>query len=254
MGVALREIGRYYQPADGYVANTDIAGYALVGHRFMTFAHESAFLSLSLDATVDKYHGSSSALSQVDNAFQVTATTRNLFSFTGIAGSHSVFIDGQGLLPFNQNGLVLGYLDGTSTPTDITLEAGRYGLGNLHTLLFSSNIPAYMHRATISLTLQGTDYYGAGASPMLQWLEAGGMTWQLNQRSSFTVGIRKIVGTAPPYPVPTGAINATNLSAAFHSFQPYGEFYAAYGNPNTVSTYPAAILKYIFYLGSAKGT
>ena len=86
LGIALREIGKYYLPADGYVANNDVAGYVVVGHRVLTFSRESALLSLSFDATVDSYHGTIGGLTQVDNAFQVTATTRNLLSITGIAG------------------------------------------------------------------------------------------------------------------------------------------------------------------------
>jgi len=37
-------------------------------------------------------------------------------------------------------------------------------------------------------------------------------------------------------------------------FKPYGELYAAYGNPNNISTFPAAIVKYIFYIDATKGT
>jgi hypothetical protein len=51
LGFALREIGQYYQPADGYVSNTNIAGYTVVGHRFLTFGNTSRLLSVSGNAT-----------------------------------------------------------------------------------------------------------------------------------------------------------------------------------------------------------
>jgi hypothetical protein len=254
LGIALRSIGRYYLPADGYVANTDVAGYDLVGHRFFSFSRTAPLLSLSLDATVDKYHGTIGGINQVDNALQATLTTRNLFSVTGIAGSHALYIPGQGLLPFNQNGIGVGYLDGTATPTDVTFQGGRYGRGYLDSILSSVNLPLFEHKTTLTIAAQGTDYRAASSPAVVQWLENAAVNWQITRRSSLSFGVRKIVGTAPTYPFLTQDVRATNVSAAFHYLQPYGELYAAYGNPNDIATFPAAIVKYIFYFGATKGT
>jgi hypothetical protein len=209
---------------------------------------------VSFDATTDSYHANDGALDQVDDTLQVTATTRKLLSLTGLFGSHSLFIPHQGLLPFNQSGFALGYLDGTSTPTDVSWQAGSYGHGYLNTLLSSTNIPIFTRKATVGFVLQGTDYRPNVGPQRVQWLEDAFVNWEINSRSSFSIGVRKIIGTAPPYPSATSAVNVTNLAASYHYLQPDGELYVAYGNPNNISTYPAAILKYIFYIGAPKGT
>ncbi len=48
--------------------------------------------------------------------------------------------------------------------------------------------------------------------------------------------------------------SCANVSVAYHLRFRNEEIYAAYGNPNTLTTVPQAILKMIFYLGSQKGT
>ena len=46
----------------------------------------------------------------------------------------------------------------------------------------------------------------------------------------------------------------TNVWIAYHLRLTNEEFYLAYGNPNTLTSVPQAILKVIFYLGGQKGT
>jgi len=46
----------------------------------------------------------------------------------------------------------------------------------------------------------------------------------------------------------------SNVSVAYHVRLSHAEVYAAYGDPNTLSTVPQALLKMIFYIGGQKGT
>jgi hypothetical protein len=88
----------------------------------------------------------------------------------------------------------------------------------------------------------------------IQWFDGVAYAYQVDPRSSFALGVRRVIGMPP---VPNGGGNCTstcsNVSIAYHLRLRHEEFYAAYGNPNTLSTVPQALLKVIFYIGQ-KGT
>jgi hypothetical protein len=67
--------------------------------------------------------------------------------------------------------------------------------------------------------------------------------------------LRSVTGN-PPVPNGGGACmgKCTNVWIAYHLRLTNEEFYLAYGNPNTLTSVPQAILKVIFYLGGQKGT
>ena len=78
--------------------------------------------------------------------------------------------------------------------------------------------------------------------------------------------MRKIIGTPPSvanffaYGVPFAPAApatfyaATNVSFAYAYHRKRDELYLVYGDASAPSTKPAAILKYVFYLGGEKGT
>jgi hypothetical protein len=253
IGVALRSIGEYYQPIDGYTQQPGISGFVATGHHFFTFSPDAPLLGLSVDGTYDRYHDRLGQVDQADNAFSASATTRNLFGASVYVGSHQLLLPNGNLVFFNQNGVTLGYLQSTITPANITFEGGRFGNGYLHSLL-SNMVLALPGHHLLGLEADRTTYRSDGGELLTQWLERASLSWQIDSSSSFTMGVRRIIGTAPPYPSPSPTLFATNVSAAYHRLLAHGEVYLVYGDPNTLSTTPAAIFKYIFYLGSTKGT
>lgn len=191
------------------------------------------------------------------------------------------------LLPFNANGFFLGYKTQTSTPSGITYSAGTYFHGRLTSWSYTTTIPL---RRGVNLSLEADSNQYApvaawqpqwqkeiGLEPAaMQWLERASIDWQFNRNASFDVGVRRIIGRnipnayqfpdlpAPPAQAPCsnvtqcGApfdyVNAGNVSFALHFLAAHNEFYVVYGNPNSLSTYPALYLKWIRYVGAEKGT
>jgi hypothetical protein len=64
------------------------------------------------------------------------------------------------------------------------------------------------------------------------------------------IGPNLPVSFAPPDFRP---LDAANVSVAFHFLTAKNEFYAVYGDPNSLSTKPALFLKWIRYIGAEKG-
>jgi hypothetical protein len=191
------------------------------------------------------------------------------------------------LLPFNSNGFFIGYKTQTATPSGITYSGGRYFHGHLTSWSYTSTIPL---RRGVNLTLEAdSNQYipnaawepawqrAFGLEPAAtQWLERASLDWQFNRYASVDVGVRRIIGRnipnayqfpdlpEPAYGVPcTGStqcylpfdyVNAGNATFAFHFLASHNEFYLVYGNPNSLSTYPAMYLKWIRYIGAEKGT
>jgi hypothetical protein len=89
----------------------------------------------------------------------------------------------------------------------------------------------------------------------VQWFDSVSYSYQIDRNSSFAIGVRKVDGDPPQ---PNGGGNCigvcTNVSVAYHLRLKDYEFYAAYGDPNTLTTVPQAIFKVIFYAGAQKGT
>ena len=89
----------------------------------------------------------------------------------------------------------------------------------------------------------------------VQWFESLSYAYQIGRNSSFAIGLRRVVGDPP---IPNGGgdcIGAcSNVSVAYHLRVRNSEVYLAYGDPNTLTTVPQAIFKWIFYAGAGKGT
>ncbi len=89
----------------------------------------------------------------------------------------------------------------------------------------------------------------------MQWFDGLAYSYQFDRESALAIGLRRVIGNAP---VPNGGGNCagvcSNVSVAYHARFRHSELYAAYGNPNALSTVPQAIVKLIFYAGGSKGT
>jgi hypothetical protein len=89
----------------------------------------------------------------------------------------------------------------------------------------------------------------------VQWFDSMSYAYQISRNSSFAVGLRLVTGD-PPMPNGGGDCigRCTNVSIAYHLRLRNSELYAAYGDPNTLTTVPQTIFKLIFYGGAQKGT
>jgi hypothetical protein len=191
------------------------------------------------------------------------------------------------LLPFNSNGFFLGYKTQTSTPSGIQYSGGRYFHGHLTSWSYTTTIPL---RRALHLSLEAdSNLYVPNAAwepgwqksfglepSAMQWLERASIDWQFNRYASLDFGMRRIIGRnipnayqfpdlpAPQFETPCSGgsqcyapfdyVDTGNASFAFHFLAAHNEFYLVYGNPNSLSTYPALFVKWIRYIGAEKGT
>ncbi|MBV8283832.1 MAG: hypothetical protein JO175_04225, partial [Candidatus Eremiobacteraeota bacterium] len=139
-------------------------------------------------------------------------------------------------------------------PTSINYSTGHYGNGTLDTWFRNSTIRVG-NRGALTLALDDTAQYLNHGSSNIQWFESLSYSYQVNSNSSFAVGLRSVIGMPP---IPNGGGDCmgrcSNVSLAYHLRLRHAELYAAYGNPNTLTTVPQTILKLIFYAGAEKGT
>jgi hypothetical protein len=265
---AVRSIGDEYDPVDGYVAHAGIAGYSLYSARIWSFGPNNRLASVGLSGSLDRYQGPIYGQSQSDNQIVVDLLTKSAWDLQLYSGS-DYWRFGDALVPISQNGgFQLTYHSGlqtnnpgnfpnhgsSATPTLISYNTGRYGPGRLDTWLRTSTIRVG-ERGTLSLTLDDTAQYVKIGQGNVQWFDGLAYAYQIDRESSFAIGLRRVIGYAP---IPNGGGNCagvcSNVSIAYHTRFRHIELYAAYGNPNTLSTVPQAIVKLIFYAGGSKGT
>lgn len=275
-GVNYQKVGAQFLPADGFVQEPDVAGPTALLQRTFHFDAKKTLQDVQLSASYfDQYDHLGRPASRgvggqlnFDFARQLT-----LHVFGGYSKNET--FDGQ-YLPFNQNGVYLGYKTQTATPTSVTYFGGSYYHGSLNSWSYVTTVPL---ARTLKLALEADENsYAPGAAyagrepATRQWLQRASFDWQFSRFASFDVGARRIVGAnlpnayqAPDLPVPVACgganpyapfdcVNASNVSAAFHFLAAHNEFYVVYGNPNNLSTLPAFYVKWIRYIGAEKGT
>ena len=290
LALSTRKIGRYFVPADGLVQHPDIAGYAAYAVKLWNFTGASKLNSAGVSFYADRYHNRFGPLDQTDNGITFDALTKNRIDVTASIGSSYLLQDFDCTAatcvfsPVSQNGLGITYHSGTvsapgnfpshggsSTPTSLTFNTGRFGPGRLDSWTRSTTMVAGT-RGTLSLEADDTrQYLDARGRTNVQWLERASYTYAPSADSSFAIGVRRIVGTPPVVfaAAPTscttvativqidGSLPCTgawNLSFAFHRRAPHDELYVGYGDASRLSTTPAFVLKLIHYFGAEKGT
>ncbi len=185
----LRRLGPQFSPADGYVQQSDVAGYAVNGSTTRNLTH-GMFRSVSLSAYADRYHGSDGATDQADSGTQLSTTFRNNVSFNAYLNASAARAVGGSYLPFDQNGAYLGYLTSTSTPSSIGYVGGAYGHGRLASWQRQLTF-LVRRRLTVSFEADDDRYTprtGTGDTPGVLWLERAGATVQLTRDASFSLG------------------------------------------------------------------
>jgi hypothetical protein len=269
-GASIRKIGEYYDPLDGYVQQTDIAGYAAFENKLFLFAPNSWLNSIQVGTFLTRYHDHEGLLDQTANAGWLDILTRNRIDVQWNFGSQYVRTPAGVFTPATQSGVNVTWHSGTTnnpgnneqhgssaTPTTFTYNTGRFGPGRVDAFTRVSTMTAGP-RGTVTLEADDTrDYVDAGLGPnRLQWLERLSYTYTPDPSSSFALGVRRIIGTAPLFDVmvPQPYIDAYNLSFDYHKRWHHDELYVAYGDASQLTTVPQFIIKWIHYFGAEKGT
>jgi len=267
IGGSTRKIGDYYNPVDGFVQHPGIAGYGAFTSKIWLGTGGSKLSSAGVALFGDRYHGNDGSYNQTDNALIFDVLTKNLIDVNVTTGSSYLRLSDGVLAPISQNGIGVTYHSGSqnnpgnfpnhgssATPTSISFNTGRYGDGRLDTWLRSSTMRAGT-RGSLTLEVDDTSQRFAALAPNVQWFERVSYAYQLGADSSFAVGLRRAIGT-PPTPNGGGDCTGTctNLSFSYHLRSRKSELYVGYGDPNTLTTTPQAILKLIYYVGADKGT
>jgi len=265
---SVRQVGSQFDPVDGFNSHPGIAGYGLYTARIWTFSPNDKLLSMGVSLFMDRYQGVQYGQAQSDNSILLDILTKSTWDFQLYSGSN-YWRFGEDLTPISQSGgFSLTYHSGTqnnvgnfpshgssATPAYIQYYTGRYGLGRLDTWYRSATLRVGS-RGYFTATIDNTaQWMPPGTPDNVQWFNSLSYSYQINRNSSFAIGVRKINGYAP---VPNGGGNCigtcTNVSIAYHLRLLRYEIYAAYGDPNALTTVPQAIFKVIFYAGAEKGT
>ncbi len=253
-----QEIGAQFNPVDSFVSQTDLNGYELFAKRIVNFSPGSLLHDISGQTFFAHYTNRFKERDQDQAGEQIFFDFRNLMTLRLYAQYSAVqTVDGE-FLPFASDQVYVGYKVATNTPTYVSYATGPFYHGKLGALSSVTTIPL---QRSVRLRLEADENRylttSLGETTGTQWLERATFDWQLNRDASFDVGVRKIVGQNLPnaYQLPPfGSTNASNVTLAFHLLRSKSEFYAVYGDPNSLATTPALFLKYILYIGAPKGT
>ena len=270
VGASERKVGEYYDPLDGYVQQTDIAGYGAFENKLFLFPSTSWLNSIQVGTFISRYHDHEGALDQSSSAGWLDILTRNRIDLQWNFGSQYVRTPSGVFTPATQSGVSATWHSGTTsspgnneqhgasaTPTTFTYNTGRFGPGRVDAFTRVSTMTAGP-RGTVTLEADDTrDYLDPGLGPdRIQWLERFSYTYTPSATASFALGVRRIVGTAPLFDtmVAVPYINAYNLSFDYHKRWRHDELYVAYGDASQLTTVPQFIIKWIHYFGAEKGT
>jgi hypothetical protein len=265
---SVRTVGQDFNPLDGYVQHPGIAGYALYSARVWTFSPNDKLASVGISGNIDRYQAPAGGLAQSDNQLTFDMLTKSAWDLQLYSGS-DYWLFGTALEPVSQgSGFQLTYHSGlqtnnvgnfpqhgsSATPTIIGYITGQYGAGKLDTWTRASTM-RLGEKGTLTFTVDNTSQWLLNTPNNIQWFDGVAYSYQVNRESSFAVGLREVIGMPP---IPNGGGNCegrcANVSVAYHLRLRNEEFYLAYGNPNTLTTVPQALLKVIFYVGGQKGT
>lgn len=275
-GVDYQGIGPQFNPADGFVSQADVYGFAVFINHTRHYAAKSVLQDIQYSYFVNEQNDHNGNPSFKADSAQVNFDFRNqltLHVFGGYGKNETALGE---YLPFNQNGAFIGYKTQTSTPSSVMFAAGSYYHGSLASWSYLTTRPL-TRSLKLSLELDENTYTPGGTYTAIepsarQWLERASIDWQFSRYASFDFGSRRIIGrNLPnafqprdlPNPVACGGVNtyvpfdcvsAGNVSAAFHFLAAHNEWYVVYGNPNQLSTLPALYVKWIRYIGAEKGT
>src|SRR5579872_884234 len=244
-----QSVGAQYLPADGFVAQSDTAGLETNYTQTWNFSPSAPVHDVSINEFTSDFHTHTGEVAQVNASQSATVDFRDLIRLQVFTGAVGILTTQNLVLPFNTNGEYLGFKVLTTTPTFVQHLAGAYYHGALNNWTYVTTQP-FIHNITASLETDENQYVTSypGERSGLQWLERASLDWQFSRNSAFDIGARRVIGPnlpvsfAPPDFTP---LDAANISVAYHYLSSKNEFYAVYGDPNSLSTKPALFLKWI---------
>ena len=252
----MRRVGSQWNPVDGYTPVNDISGYS--SQAFHTVHFRGGLQSLAIGSTLDHYAGSDGLGTNLQDFQQATTLTFkdqvDVRIFTGSQFYRPPFVTV--LYPDNQQGVNVEYFLGTPLQSDLTYQFGSYGTGRLAS---TDRLAAFRIARRVTLAFEAYDTKWTawrGNTVDQQWLERATATIDVDHQTSATIGLRRIVGTPPPYPglLPPIYTGTTNVSFALSRRRPHDDIFLVYGNPDAPYTQNAFILKYVHYFGAERGT
>jgi len=257
-GLNYQQIGEQFEPADGFVSQSDITGYESYYRQTFNFSPHDLLHDITTSANGGEYHNHLGLRAQEYAATSLNFDFHDLTTIRLSQSESAIRIENGEFLPYDGSGVLLGYRYATNTPTYVQYAGGPYYHGKLDSWSYVSTLGL---APTVHLRLESDEdkYFSRypGETNTSYWLDRASLDWQVNRFASFDVGARRLVGT--PLPGAFGLaggppLGAGNLTAAFHLLEQKNEFYFVYGDPNSLTTKPALYLKWIRYIGAPKGT
>ena len=272
VNVGYQDISPTYDPIDGFLNDADVRG--LNAFTFLS-GPTKGLRHLGLFLNADRYLDASGAVHQADFGLGLNITTKFGLSVNGLGPniselrSYDVFAgpgcsgaiigtSGFGGFPcyaggdtqqYNAMVLPVGYLDGSSTPTEGTISWGTFGTAYLHQYSLVTSRPLG-RLLTLSLEYDGTfERDLLLGTPNSQWLRRVTIGANLTRRSNLTASLRSINGYGG-FATQTG----TNIAFAYHRSFAHGDLYLNYGTPAAGTTLHRFIVKYVFRVSGEAGS
>jgi hypothetical protein len=253
-----QQIGADFSPPDAFVQQTGITGYEFFARKQINFAAGGPLHDVYGQIFADHDRAPDGGPGQIELGEQLNFDFRDLMTLRLYGSYEGIRTFDNQFLPFDGNSVEVGYKVATNTPTYVQYTGGQYYHGHLDAWTYISTIPVD-RKIHLRFETDEDAYLTVfpGEIPSTQWLERATFDWQFNRDTEFDVGVRRIIGRDIPnsFQPPTFAyVNASNVTVAFHFLALHNEFYAVYGDPNSLATTPAVYLKWIRYIGATKGT
>lgn len=259
-----------YNPIDGFTSISDTHGFV---YSFTLSGSSRAFKNYQLNLAADRFLDDSGAVHQSDAIAVVRATFKNQLSlaigprdgrlrsysteapgplgcadstlvrsaFTGFPNYYCGQTD-----QFDEVAVVLGYRDGTQSPTDFEYIEGPFGGTFLQQYSLSGSRPLGT-RFSIAAQYAGTN--GRTISDRTlnsQWLRLVSLGDNLGPDSNIALELRSVSGSVNGLTTVPGV----NLALSYHSkFAGGNELYASFGTPAATQTLNRFIVKYILHAG-----
>lgn len=264
---AIRKIGAQYNPIDGFMQHTDIAGYDLNSDYTWYYKSTAFFPRVIVAANIDRYHGTGVGLNQTDQSFAVGADFLKQWHIRLQTGSSYLLVNPAPSVPpvftpITQNGVDLYFHYHTPTVTQLSWYTGRFGPGKLDSWTRVTTLKAGP-RGYLSFEGDSNRQWLDAGTVYTSWLEKATYTYENGANSSIGIGVRRIIGQSPIVALPgtnpfdptfNAPVNAWNLSLAYHLRFAHNELYLVYGDANALQTAPRFVIKLIEYAGADKGT
>lgn len=152
---------------------------------------------MTLAGTLERYRNAAHARNIATTVAQIGATTHGNVSVSFSSGSQYLRVPDGRFRPFDQQGIGIGYLDGTATPVDAFYSAGRYADGFLRSWVRRAVVKPTT-RSSLIAEFDDQRYRPDGSGVRTQYLQRVAYEEQFPGDSSAVIGIFRTAGIARP--------------------------------------------------------